>query len=150
MIRSMQVCDVLDIMRLGHAMHKESPVFKDADFDNEKVSGLLMQSINTPNDVCVFVNETEGQITGGIIGFAYENWFGPQRVASDVALFVSQDKRGGLTAARLIQRYEKWAKAVGCYEVTIGTSTGVNTHRTSDLYKRLGYSAPAHSFRKRL
>ena len=131
-------------------MHKESPVFKHSSFDDKTVVDLLSLSLKSPSDVCVLVNETDGEITGGIIAFAYKNWFGPERVASDLALFVTPDKRGGVVAARLVNQYEKWAKSVGCSEVTIGVSTGVNTDRTALLFQRLGYKYPAHSFRKRL
>lgn len=150
MIRPLVLCDITKVVNLGRSMHEESPVFKHSSFDEKTVADLLALSLKTPENVCVLVNDINGEITGGIIAFAYKNWFGPERVASDLALFVTPDKRGGVIAARLVKQYEQWAKSVGCSEVTIGVSTGVNTERTALLFQRLGYKDPAHSFRKRL
>lgn len=144
------LCDIQQVISLGHQMHEESPVFRENLFDDQRISNLLHHALSVPNDMCVFVNVEDDIITGGFIGIAQENWYGPDREASDVALFIRKDKRGGMLAARLVKSYEKWAKEVGVGVVNLGVSTGIHRDKTAALYKRLGYSQPSTNLRKRL
>lgn len=150
MIRPMMLCDIPQVVGLGHQMHKESPIFRGNTFDPQKVTSLLQHSLVAPQDMCVFVNSECDELTGGIIGIAQEHWYGPDREAADVALFIRKDKRGGMLAARLIRAYEKWAKKVGVTVVNLGVSTGIHVDKTAALYERLGYSQPSTNLRKKI
>jgi len=146
----MQLCDVSQVVALGLEMHEESPVFNQSIFSTQKVTSFLYHSLSVPDEMCVFVNQDGEGITGGIIAMSYENWYGPEREAADVALFVATHKRGGMLAARLIRAYESWAKSVGASVVNLGVSTGVHVTKTTALFNRLGYSEPAFNLRKRI
>ena len=142
--------DIPTVLLKGRAMHEESPVFNPSKYDDKKVEALLIQSLEDNYNVCVVVAEDDGQIVGGIIAMAFEEFYGPERTSADLALFIDKDKRGGLTAARLITAYEAWAKLVDVSTVTLGVSTGIHPLRTSALYKKLGYGDAAYSYRKRI
>lgn len=150
MIRPMMLCDISQVVSLGRQMHEESPVFRENTFESQKVIDLLHHSLAIPQEMCVFINVEDTHVTGGIIGIAQENWYGPDREASDIALFIRKDKRGGMLAARLVKAYEKWAKNADVNVINLGISTGVHVAKTTALYKRLGYSQPATNLRKRI
>tara|TARA_B100000795_G_scaffold146636_1_gene109884 strand:+ start:5147 stop:5599 length:453 start_codon:yes stop_codon:yes gene_type:complete len=150
MIRMLEEHDIPTVLLKGRAMHEESPVFNPSKYDDKKVEDLLNQSLTDHYNICVLLAEEKGQIVGGIIAMAYGEFYGPERTASDLVLFIDKDKRGGLTAARLIKAYESWAKLVDVSVVTLGVSTGINPERTSSLYKKLGYGDVSYSYRKRI
>lgn len=150
MIRPMLLCDISQVTSLGRRMHEESPIYSKNIFDPQKVIHLLHHSLSIPQEMCVLINVEDDVVNGGIIGISQENWYGPDREASDVALFIHKDKRGGMLAARLIRAYESWAKSIGAKVINLGVSTGIHVEKTTALYKRLGYDEPAYNLRKRI
>ena len=150
MIRPMIHNDLPVVMALAALMHFESPRFSQYYFEHDKVKQLLRTAIDNQQDYCALVCTTNDVVVGGFLGTAYSQWFSEDRVAADLALFVQQDKRGGIAAMRLIKAYEAWARDIGVMTISLGVSTGVHHDRTLALYETMGFEEPSVALQKRL
>lgn len=148
MIRPMSPADVDRCIAFGEEMHSES-YFKFLDFSEDKLQNLWRTITFQPNNFCAFVAEKDERIIGFFIGVCQEHWFGSDKVACDLALFITKEERGGTAAVRLIKAYEQWARDVGAAEIHIGTSTNVNSERVTKLFEKMGFGNKAFYFRKR-
>jgi len=135
-IRQGDTDDILSLIDLGRAMHEESPRFKDMDYDEEK---LLNLGVNLAEQGGIFLAEKNGKPVGMVLGMVTEHFFGHDLMATDLAVYVHPDHRGGTLVVRLIKKFEAWAFSMGAKIVSMGVSTEVDAERTSQLYKRLGY-----------
>lgn len=149
LIREMSQGDVEYSVRLAKDMHHES-WFSHYDFDINKARQLWDRKVAQPDNYCLFVAEEDGAVIGVFAGIAFEHFFGNDKVASDLILYVDPDRRGGTAAPRLIKAYEQWARDVGCKDIQIGVSTGVQVERTARLFEKLGFGHRAYIFRKRV
>ncbi len=78
---------------------------------------------------------------GGIIGALAALWFSPTvRVAQELALFISEARRGGPAAVRLVRAFEAWAQAHGAKHVTLSCITAVRGEAVGNLFARLGFT----------
>ena len=136
----MQRQDFEPMLAFAEQMRLESPVYRDMALDRAKLLALGERMVAEPERVCGLVAWSWGQIVGLMVGFVSEPYFGPGCLASDLALFVPENVRGGLIAAALIRRFEAWAQARGASEVQLGITTGVHHDRTAALYARLGFA----------
>ena len=137
MIRLATLDDIPALIALGAVMHQESR-YRVLPYDEEKVRGLLSRMIEH-EDGLLLVAEKSGEIVGGFAGLIAEHWFSTSRIATDFALFIHPDHRGGLTAARLLKAFVAWAKEHGAALITAGITTGVHTDATTRLYQSLGF-----------
>lgn len=141
--------DIDKCIELGHAMHQES-YFKHFNYSEEKLNKFLRLMILNPEQYCAYVYEKDNTIIGFFLGVSSEQWIGTDKMSSDLACYIIPEERGSMAGVRLIKAYEEWASSINVKEIVIGVSTGINTDRTSSLFKRLGYGDEAFSFRKRI
>lgn len=137
-MRPATVEDIPAIVALGELMHAESPHFARLSWDAEKVARTMAQLIDSPHG-WVRVVERDGQIVGGMAALAVEHWSSSDLIACDLALFVHPERRGGITAARLLAGYRQWAEGLGCKLVQFGILTGVNVASTEGMASMLGW-----------
>ena len=141
--------DISKCIELGYAMHQES-YFKHFNYSEEKLNKFLRLMILNPEQYCAYVYEKDNTIIGFFLGVSSEQWIGTDKMSSDLACYIIPEERGSMAGVRLIKAYEEWASSINVKEIVIGVSTGINTDRTSGLFKRLGYGDEAFSFRKRI
>lgn len=139
-VRLAQLADVAAIVEMGRAMHAESPTYRDTSFDPDKVARLAEALIGGDAPGVLLVATARGELAGLFAGVAVQRWFGDDWVATDIAVYVKPDHRGGSAFARLVRAFEAWAADRGIPEVTIGVTTGVHAERTVHAYQRLGYT----------
>lgn len=137
MIRNATKDDLDDLIVLGREMHQESR-FSVMNFSEEKVRTILGNLIDDPNG-CLLVSEVDGVVIGGFAGFIAEHYFSTDRLATDLALFINRADRGGMSAARLLRAFVKWAKQNGASLIQVGVTTGVHLEQTTKLYNALGF-----------
>lgn len=157
MIRRMVATDIEGLIALGRLMHAES-VYRDLDFSDDKIrtlaSEVLADDGKPAQDWACFVAEgAAGSAGGGLIGFfvahSGESWFGRDRIAGDLGLFVHPTHRGGATALLLVKAFEAWGRGPGNARwLTPAISTCVYPERTRDFYQRLGYAPWGERFIK--
>jgi GNAT superfamily N-acetyltransferase len=139
--------DLPGILRLGRAMHAES-WYRDFDYSEAKLSGLF-QTILTHSDFIGLIAEDKGEIMGFLAGALTEHFFGTDRYACDLCLYVTPEHRGSFTALRLIRAYEAWCRIKGVKEIHIGVSSDVSADRTGLFYQKLGFTSFSTGYRKK-
>ena len=139
--------DIPEMVRLSSLMHKESAYSK-FNFDAVKLANNFAFWVNNPDYFVVIAKDDNGETVGGYCGYVTEYFFGKDLIACDLGLFIDPERRGGMTAIRLIKAFEDWAKSRGAKEVCPGTTTMVAPERTSRLYERLDYKVVGSIFKK--
>ena len=134
MIRSATLSDLPRMIELGEAMHRESR-FSHMIYSPEKVEAMLLRIMERG---FLRVVERDGEIIGGFAGVLEEHWFSYDKIATDIALFVLPDRRGGMAAAALVNAFVAWAIEKRADLIDIGVNTGVRTYETARLFERLG------------
>lgn len=147
-IRPAVPADIPAIVTLGERMHAEAPNFQGWTFDREKVAQTVAALINGAG--CALVAELDGEIVGGVLGLCTEHWFSREKVASDLALFITPGRRGGALAARLVAGFTAWAREMGARQVRMGVTTGVHPEATARLFECCGLTHDGLTFSKTL
>jgi len=145
-IRAATRSDLNAILDLGKRMHAESPRFSQLSFDDEKVRALFAVALSDPRYLVLVSEQEDGAIAGGFVGFMAPHWFSSDEVASDLAVFVRPDRRGGILAARMVKAFIYWAQDRGAKQITFGISTGVHIEQTAALYRSLGLKQFGYCF----
>lgn len=138
-IRPAVVQDAFRMAELGQRLHDQSS-FASMNYDADKTASYFIRLIlDEGKDYYVRVVEDDnGQIVGGMVGYCLPSWFGQDRTASDITLFMLPEARGGMTAVRLIKGFIEWAKSRGAKQIRPGVSTGAVGAKAEVLYERLG------------
>jgi GNAT superfamily N-acetyltransferase len=138
-IRRATAADVEALVAMGRALHAESPRYRDMPLDEGKLRRLADACIAI-DDAAVLVAVAAGEVVGMFVGSVQERWFGPDRYATDLTVYVKPAHRGGSAFHRLAKAFEAWARERGVTEIDIGVSTDVHTDRTVCAYERMGYT----------
>ena len=136
-IRMATLEDLDVLMDIGESMHKESPRFSRMSYSPAKVLQMFIDLINADCGLIV-VAEQDDKIIGGIAAIVSQHWFSQDLMASDIALFIVPEHRGGITAVRLVKHYVAWAKEQGAVITQMGISTGVHADETAAMFKAIG------------
>lgn len=139
MIRAATFDDVPALLALGERMHAESPRFSRLAFCRDKLARTLGGVLGNPLGL-LQVLDVDGQVRGVVMAVAFEHWCSTDLVATELALFVDEDQRGSISAARLIKAYRRWAAETGAVHIAAGVSTGIRTEQTARLYEAAGFT----------
>jgi len=117
--------------------HQESE-YRKFDLSLSKCREIFRNCIEEDDHFGFIALDEEG-FCGLMLGCYSEYYFGGDRIASDLLLYVKPNKRNGTTATRLIRKFEKWAELNICSAVQISVTSGINTDRTVAFFKKLEY-----------
>lgn len=137
---------------LALAMHAES-YYSDYDMNKKKFNLLFESAVSNLNFFArVFVKEETDEVVGFFMTFVSEHFFGYDKMAMDLGLYMNVENRGrgGLALARVIKQYEKWAKAMGCKETTLAVSAGITDELSQKLFEKRGYSKSSQVLHKKV
>lgn len=148
LVRDATQNDIDAVMEMGRAMHAESPHLSGLDYDEAKVLDLIKFLIDNPAAGGVLVAETAGRIVGMVLFVVAEHFFGKDRYAADLCVYLRPENRGGTGFLRLIRAFETRADQMGVSEKLLGISTGVHPERTAAALTRLGYGRASIGLRK--
>tara|TARA_R110000787_G_scaffold63838_8_gene144682 strand:- start:378 stop:824 length:447 start_codon:yes stop_codon:yes gene_type:complete len=146
MIRPMAREDIPTLIEMGRRFYEESPMYKIHAFSAPKLKWLGETYLNSL-DYVALVYDKDG-IQGMMAGCVYEQFFSRDLTASEMFLFVDQNRRGALIGKRLVEAFEVWAEAMGAKEIRVGVSAGIDTTRVVGFYQALGYDPTATQLRK--
>lgn len=140
-VRRAGSADIEPMIEMGRALHQESPRYRTMRYDPDKLRRVAarLQGTLLAEDGVMLVAEAGGQVVGMLVGILAERWFGPDRYATDLTVYVRPEHRGGTAFVRLVAAFEAWAREQGVDEVDIGISTDIHAERTVHAYERLGY-----------
>jgi len=137
MIRDATLEDIDDLIALGEAMRAES-LEPYPPIDREIARAYVAAAVQRPATFLLALAETDRPI-GMITAVAGPYCFSPVlRAASDL-LFVLPEYRGGMTAMKLIARFQEWTADIGAVSATMSVATGVHPERTGKLFQRMGF-----------
>lgn len=138
MIRPATVEDIPALLAMGVYAHQEAPQYRIRQYDQAKAATLFERLIG--GDGVVFVSDIKGIVVGALAGGVSEDWFGPDKMAYNLALYVDPDWRQGTHAWRLIAAFKHWAKEMGATVIQMGISTGLHPEETGRLYQAAGFT----------
>lgn len=95
-----------------------------------------------------YVN-TNGEVVGAIGGIASPGVHGKALVANELFWFVSK-KHSGVAGIRLIEKFESWAKEVGCEQIIMVSLSDLTPGKLKKIYERRGYTAMETHYIKEL
>lgn len=136
MIRLATDADIPALLALGRQMHAEG-VFNHFELDEDKVEIVFRHCIEK---AFFAVSESAEGIDGMFAGHIAELWWTRRRCASDAVFFVRPNRRGGIAAVRLIQRFVAWAREQGADVVNISQSSGVRLEEMHRLMTGMSFS----------
>lgn len=136
MIRRATLSDIDALIQMGAMMHAESPRFRHMTFRPDKLQALAEPLMEHG---ILLLAEQAGEAVGMAVGFVMENFFTDYRIASDLAIYVVPEHRGGLWFPRLVRAFEARGAELGADEFCIAVATEVQTEITAGLFERLGY-----------
>lgn len=113
-------------------MHRHS-TFRGMEYDARTAATLTLDLMNSPSGLVLVATDEDGRGVGMLLAMVTNSFFGSDRVASDLALFVHPDARGKQAAVGMIERYVEWAKSLGARRINLGNSAGMD----DEVYVRL-------------
>lgn len=140
--------DIEGILRLAKEMHAES-WYSSFDFDETKMRGFVEDLCGDTEFLALVLEHEEDGVVGFLLAADTEHFFGRDRYACDIALYMTPKHRGGIGVMRMIKAYEAWGRIRGVKELHLGISTGIAAERTGKFYERLGYHSPVMAYRKK-
>lgn len=149
-IRPAAAADIPTLVSLAEQMHAESPYFSRFKFLGPKVAALLTKLLEPGAAGGVLVAQKDGMIVGMAAAFVYEHFFGDDKVASDLAVYVVREQRGSTTGIKLIRALENMCRDLGAKDITLGVSTEIEAERTAELYQCIGYRQKGRMLTKEL
>ena len=145
-IRRATHTDVETLTELSFVMHQESQ-FKQYNFNADKVRRMWTSYIELPAMGIALAAELDGKLVGAFLGGVVEHFFGDDRQAYDLGLFVHPEHRNSKVGALLLLEYIKQAKEMGVDEIMIANSTGVDPERVAMLFERAGFTKYGYVYR---
>lgn len=151
----MTVADIPAAVRMGRALHAESPRYTHLRFVPEKIEALIRSMVTgtlvTDAPGGAFVAEKDGEIVGMFGGFITTPFFSDDKIASDYTFYVAPEhRRKGRAALALIRAFEDWAAAQGAVDLVPGVSTQIDAESTVRFYEKLGYERYGTAMIKRV
>ena len=131
-------CMVEEIKKLLAEMH-ETTYYGRFDFSVEKSMEYIEKLIGANQ----FVYVDNGVM---MLGTCSVCWFGSDKVANDVLLYVSKDKRGKGLAKKAVSAFVEWSELKGAKALFIGQTTGVNTESFRSLAGNSGFKQAGSVF----
>lgn len=143
-------CYEAQVLALAREMHDESVFHRHIPMDEAKLITQL-QAASGLTDTYYFKLCVRGdEVLGGFFGNISTVYFSTERVAKDLAWFVTRSRRGSAAAVALVADFEAWAKSKGVKFFVLGQSTGIRMDTTRALYEHLGYEMIGFNTMKRI
>lgn len=147
-VRKAVAADAMRVVSLAHRYYEEAPYMPYA-FDYNAAMASFFTAIHDPDHVFLIAVTDNLKFAGMLWGIkANPLPWTPSVSAMDILFYVGKEHRGSRAAVSLVREYEAWAKASGCDEVILSTSSGLDMDRTTGFYKRLGYKLVGYQLQK--
>ena len=85
------------------------------------------------------VSETDGVVDGAILGMVAPIWYVGALTASELALWVSPDRRSKGVARSLIEAFEDWGREQGVEYFTMSDLSVDGTYPAGGMFEHMGY-----------
>jgi hypothetical protein len=134
MIRNAVLADLPGMRACAERCHAKS-VYSTVPKDVGEFAHTVGQCISNAYGFAMVAMNTNGEITGLMLGGAVPLWFSRKRYATDIITYCETPGDG----VRMMKAFMNWAWTFpNVIEVTLAQSTGLDIERTGKLYERLG------------
>ena len=142
MIRKATPEDIPALVEMGQALHDES-TYKHVTYSPERVAATCQLMLERG---FLDVVDVGGKVVGVMMGDVYTPWYTTDSMGIDLTLYIYPEYRSGLTALKLIKRFEKWCIVMGVSQIRPGIATGnLNSQK---LYEAAGFKSVGTMFLK--
>lgn len=142
MIRNAVESDIPNLVEMGQKLHDES-TYKHVTYSPERVAVTCRLMMNSG---FLVVAEKDNEVIGVMMGDIYTPWYSTDSMGIDYSLYIYPEHRSGITAMRMIKKFEQWCIGRGVKQIRPGIGTGDLS--VSRLYKALGYKSVGEWFLK--
>lgn len=140
--------DLEDIKKITQAFFLSS-IYKDKEYDTDKVNGLLIEYLFDPTDRVIILGLLEGKPVALFAAAVQQILFNDSRIATEVLWWVDAEHRRSGLGAKLIEAFEYWAIEIAKAEYTQLTSLVDDSSDTLDkYYQRIGYQPVEKAYLK--
>jgi GNAT superfamily N-acetyltransferase len=141
-IREATLSDLPSLLRVGAEFARLHPM--QVAFSPCRAEATLRGLIERA-DGLLLVGEEDGLIRGVLAGIMAPLWFSDASVATELALWVQPDRRGGRLVRQLIEAFEGWAARQGAEILALSDLRIGEDFPVGALYSRLGYRVAERS-----
>jgi len=136
------------VLSLFRDFHGES-WYRDYDFSEDKFNVLWNAIMTSPEYFMVIATDNDVPV-GYMAGMMAEHFFGHDRMAIDLGLYIKPEYRGDPKVPRdMIECFHCWATDCGAKEMIVGATSGIKEGSIVRFYERLGFEQQANAMRKR-
>lgn len=147
-IRAATLADMDELIDLIKEFKDDTPYADQIISDEHFVTFLTHYLTPRPAEHIVLVLEKNNEIVGLIAGAitAGLHFFSENKVAGELAWYVSPAHRNGTGPIRLLHAYEDWAELMGCTKVSLSVLETEHRPTLSKMYRKLGYNSVEETF----
>lgn len=142
MIRNAIESDIPKLIEMGQKLHDES-TYKHVTYSSERVASTCRLMMNSG---FLVVAEKDDEVVGVMMGDVYTPWYSTDSMGIDFTLYIYPEHRNGITAMRMIKKFEQWCIGMGAKQIRPGIGTGDLS--VAKLYEALGYKSVGQWFLK--
>jgi len=140
--------DIMAMETLARKMHAEG-AFRGLDYDVRKVLAIGDQLLHNPDYFGVLC-EHDDEIIGLMVCYITEFYFGTDKIAQDMVLYIDKTRRGGVGGLRMIEHYVEWAVEKGAKEIQLGQTVGIDADAVAKLYAHAGFELIGQLYKRRV
>lgn len=148
MIRQATLLDLLLLAPLGELYAQEAKGHNNFKFDLDTCLHNACITILEEEGCFLIAFDANNKPVGFLWGHARALPWSKEKLAFDTILYVIPEKRKTSTGYRLMLEWEKWAKEKNAVEVQISIASGIHESKSTDFFKKLGYSYIGKQYRK--
>lgn len=137
--------DYGDIIRMAKAFHQKSP-YSPLDFSEDRCEEIFRAYLSGDKRDLIIILAVDERPFGMIIGHCAETPFSDDRVASEIAWWIDEDKRGNRDSVLLMRAYQDWALRVGARITQMAMLDEVTD--LDKFYRRQGFIPAERSYVK--
>jgi hypothetical protein len=138
MIRPATIADIDPIVEMARPFLDYS-MFADHTQIND--DDLIQALCNLLDNGIILVAEKDSKIIGALCGMMSQFWFSPKtKVAIELGWWIQEEHRSGMSAVRLLNAFEDWAKNMGASVVSLSDLRVADDYPAGKLFNKLGYS----------
>lgn len=138
--------DYPHIIRMARRFHEASP-YSDLEFSEEQSRLVFEKYLGSNKTEIVIILAADDVPYGMIIGAASSLPFSKDKVASELAWWVDEDKRGSKDSLMLFKAYQDWARRVGSKITQMAMLDDVTN--LNKFYLKQGFVPAERSYIKR-
>jgi len=149
-VRRAEPNDLHDCIYIGKKFATEAG-YSSLKVNVEKAEATFWNSIER-DDVLLLIVESEGQVVGLFLAMLAPAFFTDQLLGVELMWYVLPEYRGKLgdTPIRVLDEYEKWAKAGGATMINMVNIDLLNGEKVAKIYKSKGYRLAENTFVKEI